>query len=106
MWDYLLPHAGTPNCSDQVRPLLYFGYSRAWFRDSANYGQQQPILMPDEEFEKVPEVARKLFEWSRGDKWLDWTKHPENEQCPCGSGKLFRDCHYGRIARPGAGETG
>jgi hypothetical protein len=106
MWDYLLPHAGTPNCSDQVRPLLYLGYSRAWFRDSANYGQQQPILLPNEEFEKMPEAARKLFEWSRGNKWLDWSKHPATEQCPCGSGKLFRDCHYGRFPRPTAGNEG
>lgn len=97
MWDYLLPHAGTPNCSDLIRPLLYFTYSRAWFRDAKNYGRQRPILLPDDEYEKVPHPLRKLFDWSLETKWLDWSRYPIEQQCPCGSGRIFRDCHYERF---------
>lgn len=101
MWDYLLPHAGTPNCSDQVRPLLYFTYSRPWFRDARNYGRQQPISLPDEEYAKMAKPARRLFDWSREStsKWLDYSLVPADAPCPCLSGRLFRDCHYEKFRR-------
>jgi ectoine hydroxylase-related dioxygenase (phytanoyl-CoA dioxygenase family) len=57
-WDYRTFHAGGSNHSDELRPLLYFSYTRRWFRDSLN---PDLLQLKKEEFEKVPEEHRKLF---------------------------------------------
>ncbi len=65
LMDYRLTHQGRGNRSDQVRPILTMIYHRAWFRDIKNYGKQEPLIMSDEAFEKVPQEYRHLFGWSR-----------------------------------------
>jgi tetratricopeptide (TPR) repeat protein len=66
LMDYRLTHQGRANESeDQVRPILTMIYHRPWFRDIVNYGIQDPILMTDEAFERIPEEHRPLFDWSR-----------------------------------------
>jgi ectoine hydroxylase-related dioxygenase (phytanoyl-CoA dioxygenase family) len=57
-WDYRTFHAGGSNHSDQLRPLLYLGYTRRWFRDSLN---PDHLKIGKEEFEKIPHELRKLF---------------------------------------------
>jgi len=93
LWDNLVYHGGAPNHSDRVRPLLYFNYARPWFRDSGNYERHEPLLISDGEFDKVPEGLKPLFAWSRPPDGYDLTRIKPDEQCPCYSGKLFRDCH-------------
>jgi hypothetical protein len=36
-------HAGEPNRSDAIRPLLYNAYHRAWFRDLGGYELRPPV---------------------------------------------------------------
>jgi hypothetical protein len=61
-WDYRTFHAGGSNHSDRLRPLLYLGYTRRWFRDSLNPDQ---LKIEKEEFEKIPQELRKLFSAKR-----------------------------------------
>ena len=65
LMDYRLTHQGRGNQSDKVRPILTMIYHRPWFRDIANYGKQEPLLMSDHAFEQVPEDHRHLFDWAR-----------------------------------------
>ena len=37
VFDYRVLHRGLANRSGAARPLLYFTYGRAWFRDATNY---------------------------------------------------------------------
>jgi hypothetical protein len=57
-WDYRTFHAGGSNHSGQLRPLLYLGYTRRWFRDSLNPDR---LKIEKEEFEKIPHEIRTLF---------------------------------------------
>jgi ectoine hydroxylase-related dioxygenase (phytanoyl-CoA dioxygenase family) len=57
-WDYRTFHAGGSNHSEKMRPLLYMGYTRRWFKDALNPDQ---LKIEDEEYQKIPEVHRKLF---------------------------------------------
>jgi hypothetical protein len=59
--DYRLIHGGLANRSDKVRPILYFVFSRYWFRDYANFTQKAPVVMRTSEYERVPKKWRKLF---------------------------------------------
>jgi ectoine hydroxylase-related dioxygenase (phytanoyl-CoA dioxygenase family) len=61
MMDYRLLHGGTANHSDAPRPLLYLVYSRPWFCDHRNFGQQPRLSMTDEAFAAVPQEHRRLF---------------------------------------------
>jgi ectoine hydroxylase-related dioxygenase (phytanoyl-CoA dioxygenase family) len=65
LMDYRLTHQGRANRSDQVRPILTMIYHRPWFRDIKNYSKQEPLIMSDSAFEKIPEEHRQLFSWSR-----------------------------------------
>jgi hypothetical protein len=38
-------HCGEPNRSECVRPVLYWAYHRAWFRDWGGYGERPPIRL-------------------------------------------------------------
>ena len=62
--DYRLTHQGRGNQSSMVRPILTMIYHRPWFRDIANYGKQDPLLMSREAFERVPKEHRHLFAWA------------------------------------------
>ncbi len=59
--DFRLVHGGSPNNSDQVRPILYNLYTRPWFQDSANYSKQEPLQISPETLNGVPEEHRHLF---------------------------------------------
>lgn len=63
--DYRLMHAGNANHSANPRPILYNMYCRPWFRDSRNYRQQRPIRISREEYLRVPQELRYLFNWWR-----------------------------------------
>jgi hypothetical protein len=67
--DYRLLHMGMANRSDNVRPILYNIYQRPWFRDSKNYAKQEPILISDDEYAKIPAQHRRLFSWLRRGFW-------------------------------------
>ena len=59
-------HAGNANHSANPRPILYNMYCRPWFRDSRNYRLQRPIRIAREEYLRVPEEFRFLFNgWRR-----------------------------------------
>ena len=57
-WDYRTFHAGGSNFSEELRPLLYFSYTRRWFRDSLNPDR---LNMEEKEYEKISNEHRKLF---------------------------------------------
>jgi len=63
--DYRLMHAGNANHSPNPRPILYNMYCRPWFRDSRNYRRQRPIKISREEYLRVPQEFRHLFNWWR-----------------------------------------
>jgi len=65
LMDYRLTHQGLANRTDRVRPLLDIIYQRPWFRDIANYGQQEALVMSDANYDSIPEEHRSLFDWSR-----------------------------------------
>jgi hypothetical protein len=65
LMDYRLLHGGLPNRSPHVRPVIYNVYCRRWFRDEVNYAVQQPLVVSDEEYAKMPEQYRYLIRWLR-----------------------------------------
>ena len=65
LFDYRVMHEGTPNVSNNIRPLMYNIYTRPWFRDYKNYSKQSPMIISDEEFSKIPEMYHNLINWTR-----------------------------------------
>ena len=65
LFDYRLLHTGLANKSNEVRPILYSVYSRPWFRDYINYRKQESLIIPAEEYEKIPKKYLQLFSWSK-----------------------------------------
>ncbi|MGI9329027.1 MAG: hypothetical protein ACR2PZ_27665, partial [Pseudomonadales bacterium] len=63
IFDYRIAHGGIANNSREIRPLLYNVYSRAWFRDSFNYRQQDPLTVTIDQIRAVPKEHRPLFDW-------------------------------------------
>ena len=63
LFDCRVWHGGTENRSDAPRPVLYNTYQRPWFRDQVNFGQQEPLIIPQTEWDHVPEEHRLLLEW-------------------------------------------
>ena len=61
LFDYRALHAGTPNSSPWIRPLLYLVYAQPWFRDSVNFQYWKELDISDEEWEKVPPILHRLF---------------------------------------------
>jgi len=63
LMDYRLIHVGTPNLSEEPRPILYIVYSRPWFADAYNFGErrERAVIISKEEYTKVPESYRHLF---------------------------------------------
>jgi hypothetical protein len=59
--DYRTLHAGLPNTSTTVRPILYMVYARQWFFDDVNHPQRSPLDMPMETFQALPEDLRPLL---------------------------------------------
>jgi ectoine hydroxylase-related dioxygenase (phytanoyl-CoA dioxygenase family) len=61
LMDYRLYHSGLANRTDRIRPILYLSYTRPWFRDYVNYHKHAPLLISNEEFERLPLELRPLF---------------------------------------------
>lgn len=59
--DYRLYHAGNPNNSQTVRPLLYCNYSSPWYLDYNSFKKQARFYLSDEELLKIPREYRKMF---------------------------------------------
>lgn len=95
LFDYRIIHTGLANTSDQIRPLLYNIYSRAWFRDATNYIVQDPLTITPEMIRDVPKEHRHLFNWALSAEAANKLVN-RNDPCICGSGKRYKSCH-GRI---------
>jgi hypothetical protein len=116
--DYRTLHAGMPNASRQIRPIIYMVYARPWFFDNANHISRIPLDMPIEHYNKLPASLRPLltraFSYAVRARWHDvdargpaarpttndpssWGKVGRNEPCPCGSGRKYKQCH-GQLA--------
>ena len=61
MMDLRTLHAGMPNMSDRVRPLLYIVYARAWFFDVSNFANRNPVDFPMDEYDKLPPALQSLL---------------------------------------------
>lgn len=61
LMDYQLLHGGTPNISQQVRPILYLVYYRSWFQEAVNYDNQARITISRTEYEAIPDAYKFLF---------------------------------------------
>jgi hypothetical protein len=124
--DYRTLHAGLPNASRQMRPIVYMVYARPWFFDNANHVSRIPLDMPIEHYSKLPASLRPLltraYSYAVRAHWLEVDRHRpangpiprpaaqpaanelpgfgkagRNDPCPCGSGQKYKHCH-GRLA--------
>jgi ectoine hydroxylase-related dioxygenase (phytanoyl-CoA dioxygenase family) len=122
--DYRTLHAGLPNASRQVRPIVYMVYARPWFFDNSNHVSRIPLDMPIEHYNTLPASLRPLltraFSYAAHARWneVDARRGPpaapraappatndqssfgkagRNDPCPCGSGQKYKHCH-GRLA--------
>jgi len=59
--DYRTLHAGLPNTSGVVRPILYLVYQREWFFDDGNHRQRVPLDISLEAIQALPEDLRPLM---------------------------------------------
>ena len=60
--DYRTLHAGLPNRSTRVRPILYLVYARTWFYDEVNHVARRSLDMSLEQYEALPAYARPLLQ--------------------------------------------
>jgi len=61
LMDYRLQHGGLANRSAGLRPILSLVFTRPWFRDAVNFGEQPPLLYgPLERRRMPPELGRLL----------------------------------------------
>ena len=63
LMDYRLLHQGTVNRSEQVRPVLFIGYTRPWFRDYENFKKQSRLQISRQAYKSIPAAHRSLFSW-------------------------------------------
>ena len=63
MWDFRTYHSGTPNRSNQARPMLYMTYARPWFRDPLNFWKegQRRLIFGAGFVESLTDDTRPLF---------------------------------------------
>jgi hypothetical protein len=61
MLDYRTLHAGLPNASRQIRPIIYMVYARPWFFDNANHVNRIPLDMPLDDYNKLPASVQPLL---------------------------------------------
>jgi ectoine hydroxylase-related dioxygenase (phytanoyl-CoA dioxygenase family) len=61
LMDFRLIHGGMPNLSASPRPILYLAYTRPWFTDFQNFKTYPPIMISDEELNKIPQDDQPLF---------------------------------------------
>jgi Phytanoyl-CoA dioxygenase (PhyH)/SEC-C motif len=112
--DYRTLHAGMPNASGGLRPIVYMVYARPWFFDNANHVSRIPLDMPIEHYNKLPASLQPLltraFSYAVRARWHEvddhgpadrskaidpsgWGKVGRNDPCPCGSGRKYKQCH-------------
>lgn len=60
--DYRTVHAGMPNRSARVRPILYMVYARSWFFDDINHRERPSLDMDLEHFDKLPDPVKRLLD--------------------------------------------
>ena len=65
LMDLALSHAGQPNRSERIRPIVNMQYTRRWFVDNKNFRRQRPLEIPRAEWARVPREHRALFDWAR-----------------------------------------
>lgn len=61
LYDYRTLHAGLPNQSSRVRPVLYMAFTRRWYFDEMNYENRTPLDMPLETYLALPESVRPML---------------------------------------------
>ena len=59
--DYRTLHAGLPNRSNKVRPILYLVYTREWFFDDNNHRGRVPMDIPLEAIQLLPPAMHGLM---------------------------------------------
>lgn len=67
LFDSRLVHNGTPNASEQWRPIIYLTYARNWFLDVENYLQNNTnaVIADAETLRRVPASRPQLLNRSR-----------------------------------------
>jgi ectoine hydroxylase-related dioxygenase (phytanoyl-CoA dioxygenase family) len=67
LWDYRTFHSGTPNRSDQVRPMVYATYARRWYQDPVNFRKEtlQRLVFEPDFLTDLPDDLRPLFAHAR-----------------------------------------
>jgi len=61
LMDYRTLHAGSPNVSNTVRPILYLVYGREWFFDGGNHRHRVPLDMLLEDILALPQELHSLM---------------------------------------------
>ncbi len=61
MTDSRVLHAGEPNRSETIRPLLYASYHRSWFRDLGGYEKRPPVNLGWRRGRAIDPARRGMF---------------------------------------------
>ena len=61
MTDSRVLHAGEPNRSESIRPLLYITYHRSWFRDLGGYEKRPPVSLGWRRGRAIDPARRAMF---------------------------------------------
>jgi ectoine hydroxylase-related dioxygenase (phytanoyl-CoA dioxygenase family) len=61
MIDYRTLHAGAPNRSTRIRPILYVVYARPWFFDEKNFTRRNPLDLPEAEYAKLAPPVQEIM---------------------------------------------
>jgi ectoine hydroxylase-related dioxygenase (phytanoyl-CoA dioxygenase family) len=59
--DYRTQHAGMPNVSNVIRPILYVVFARPWFFDEGNHLARPSLNMSVEQFMALPPQMKSLL---------------------------------------------
>ncbi len=99
--DYRTLHAGLPNASRQIRPIVYMVYARPWFFDNSNHITRIPLDMPIETYNMLPAALRPLliraFSYAVRARWNEVDdRRPADRAAPPPAANQ-------RIAQPAAG---
>ncbi len=65
LMDLRLTHGGMANQTDRVRPIMNMVYQRYWFADSRNFAKHPPLRMSEDEYRRIPQQYRFLFDWGK-----------------------------------------
>lgn len=73
LMDYRLWHRGAANPSAQMRPLLYFNFSRDWFTDSRNFERHPRMIIERAAMDAIPAEHRHRFRRAAAPGLIDAT---------------------------------